>query len=155
MPKYRKKPVEIEAVLFANPWKEVREFAPEVTFIREPTGNRIAFGVVHTLEGDMRAEVGDMLIRGVQGELYPCKPDIFEATYELVEGPPVSAENPADTVVEQAWGEFRDGPDYQPSDRYDVRSVFEAGFRAALADPADRDEEGPANHTHNESREGC
>lgn len=38
-----------------------------------------------TLEGEMRAEVGDWIIRGVKGEFYPCKPDIFEATYEQVE----------------------------------------------------------------------
>lgn len=40
-----------------------------------------------TLEGTMRADVGDWIIRGVQGELYPCKPDIFEATYEQEPSP--------------------------------------------------------------------
>lgn len=40
--------------------------------------------MIRTLEGDMRAAVGDYVIRGVQGEFYPCKPDIFEATYEAV-----------------------------------------------------------------------
>lgn len=39
---------------------------------------------IQTLEGDMVAEPGDYIIRGVQGEFYPCKPDIFEATYEVV-----------------------------------------------------------------------
>ena len=39
---------------------------------------------VHTLEGDMRASVGDWIIKGVNGEFYPCKPDIFEKTYEAV-----------------------------------------------------------------------
>jgi hypothetical protein len=38
--------------------------------------------IIHTLEGDHRGNVGDWIIRGVKGELYPCKPDIFEATYE-------------------------------------------------------------------------
>ncbi len=37
---------------------------------------------IRTLEGVMRADIGDMIIRGVKGEFYPCKPDIFEATYE-------------------------------------------------------------------------
>lgn len=37
---------------------------------------------IHTLEGVMTAEIGDWIIRGVKGEFYPCKPDIFEATYE-------------------------------------------------------------------------
>lgn len=40
--------------------------------------------VIHTLEGDMKANVGDWIIEGIKGEMYPCKPDIFEATYELV-----------------------------------------------------------------------
>ena len=40
---------------------------------------------IRTLEGEMRADVGDMIIKGVKGEFYPCKPDIFEATYEPVE----------------------------------------------------------------------
>ncbi|MDX2187757.1 MAG: hypothetical protein SFV32_12550 [Opitutaceae bacterium] len=39
---------------------------------------------VSTLEGSMKASMGDWIIKGVQGELYPCKPDIFEATYEAV-----------------------------------------------------------------------
>ncbi len=42
--------------------------------------------VVRMLEGDMRGERGDYLIQGVKGELYPCKPEIFEATYEMADG---------------------------------------------------------------------
>ena len=42
--------------------------------------------VIHTLEGDMTARPGDYIIEGVKGELYPVKPDIFEATYEPAEG---------------------------------------------------------------------
>lgn len=41
--------------------------------------------IIHTLEGDMRANVGDWIITGLRGEQYPCKPDIFEKTYERVE----------------------------------------------------------------------
>lgn len=40
--------------------------------------------IIHTLEGDMRANVGDWIITGLRGEQYPCKPDIFEKTYEPV-----------------------------------------------------------------------
>ncbi len=40
--------------------------------------------VIKTLEGDMKASIGDFIIKGVQGEFYPCKPDIFEKTYEEV-----------------------------------------------------------------------
>lgn len=58
--KYRKKPVVVEAY---QTDKEV---------------------IIHTLEGDMKANVGDYIITGVNGEQYPCKPDIFEKTYEPV-----------------------------------------------------------------------
>ena len=43
--------------------------------------------IIHTLEGDMKASVGDYIITGLRGEKYPCKPDIFEKSYELVEDP--------------------------------------------------------------------
>ena len=42
--------------------------------------------LIHTLEGDHRADIGDWIIRGVKGEFYPCKPEIFALTYEAVEG---------------------------------------------------------------------
>ena len=41
--------------------------------------------VIHTLEGDMTAQIGDWIITGLRGDQYPCKPDIFEKSYELVE----------------------------------------------------------------------
>lgn len=85
--KYRKKPVVIEAVQWNG--VEVSEFTE---WIREALDNgtvtRYADKVViHTLEGDMLAEPNDFIIRGVHGELYPCKPEIFEKTYEAVEEP--------------------------------------------------------------------
>lgn len=43
------------------------------------------YALIRSLEGEMRANSGDWIIRGVKGELYPCKPDIFDATYEPVE----------------------------------------------------------------------
>lgn len=78
MAKFRKKPVEIEAIQ----WKgtnieEVCGFYPDAVILE----NCI---IVKTLEGDMRANVGDYIIKGVKGEFYPCKPDIFEATYDKV-----------------------------------------------------------------------
>jgi hypothetical protein len=86
MPKFRKKPVVIEAIQYQDTneaYESVCAFAPGVHF--EPAG----FGriVVSTLEGDVYASPGDYIIRGIKGELYPCKPDIFEATYEQVEQP--------------------------------------------------------------------
>ena len=88
MSKYRKKPVVIEAapvneVLYnaGHGWKDLPSWVidayEEGTILFEP--DRIS---IRTLEGIMSAMKGDMLIRGVRGELYPCKPDIFEATYE-------------------------------------------------------------------------
>lgn len=47
---------------------------------------------IHTLEGTHQANVGDWIIKGVAGEFYPCKPDIFAATYDLIEEPQHGAE---------------------------------------------------------------
>lgn len=81
MDKYRKKPVVIEAFRY---WVDAR---PE-WFCDKVTTNEIITHETHceitTLEGVMRGEVGDYIIQGVKGEVYPCKPDIFEATYESV-----------------------------------------------------------------------
>ena len=83
--KYRKKPVTIEAIQLNN--HNVREVAKwceadlGYTFdSTEPDALDI-----HTLEGTMAAHIDDYIIRGVQGEFYPCKPDIFTATYEDVQ----------------------------------------------------------------------
>ncbi len=81
MPKFRKKPVVIEAIqitdaTFDSPHPN-DEHIPGVTY--DPR-DRCAF--IDTLEGRMRADMGDWIITGVKGEHYPCKPDIFAATYE-------------------------------------------------------------------------
>lgn len=83
--KYRKKPVVIEAIIFdgANA-QECAEFTGE----RQDGwtyGRDCDFYEIETLEGDMRASIGDFIIKGVNGEFYPCKPDIFAKTYELAE----------------------------------------------------------------------
>jgi hypothetical protein len=78
--RYRKKPVVIEAVRWTgeNYYDEVRPFLRgQDHFVTR--ADKVA---IKTLEGTMDAGVGDWIIRGVQGEFYPCKPDIFEATYE-------------------------------------------------------------------------
>lgn len=81
MGQYRKKPVVIEATQWF-PGVKV-EGVEEVE-----TGDAIThvIGRVQTLEGPLYAMPGDWIITGVQGERYPCKPDIFEATYEAVGG---------------------------------------------------------------------
>ena len=83
MPKYRKKPVEVEARKFVKGhYSSIAEWCGG-TVIRG-VNNFVAWVEVPTIEGTMRGEVGDYIIKGVQGEFYPCKPDIFEATYEAV-----------------------------------------------------------------------
>ena len=89
MPKFRKKPVVIEAVqLRWDTWGEMCEHAnvgrmEDLKPQGRQDGEKIGLDIP-TLEGVMRADEGDWIIRGVKGELYPCKPDIFEATYEPV-----------------------------------------------------------------------
>ena len=82
MPKFRKKPVVVEARLF-DPGVDHDE-ALEV--VKWCSGEATYEGcVITTLEGDHLASPGDWVIKGVKGEFYPCKPDIFDATYEAVE----------------------------------------------------------------------
>lgn len=83
MSKYRKKPVVIEAVQWTGSMAQVVALVGHdlPTYGEGRNGSlRIA-----TLEGDHECRMGDWIIKGVNGEFYPCKPDIFEATYELVE----------------------------------------------------------------------
>ena len=111
--KYRKKPVTVEAKQLAgSPSETIRVYhwveengyptlygnANEPDTLRykgdDDSAPRPARGiyidpatgdlVIRTLEGDMHASMGDYIVRGVQGEMYPCKPDIFDATYEEV-----------------------------------------------------------------------
>lgn len=78
---YRKKPVVIEAVLWDGQ-NDTAVFISSWSNQKVETGNGII--VIHTLEGEMRADKGDYIIKGVKDEFYPCKPDIFDATYEEV-----------------------------------------------------------------------
>lgn len=80
--RFRKKPVEIEAVQFDG--DNAIAIARWIGAEGVSTGVRGDRLVIVTLEGDMNASLGDWIIKGVQGEFYPCKPDIFEQTYEAV-----------------------------------------------------------------------
>jgi hypothetical protein len=87
MARFRKKPVEIEARQIEAPMLEhLEELAHWCGggVCWGPTASPVGV-LIDTLEGQMRADVGDWIIRGVKGELYPCKPDIFEATYDPVD----------------------------------------------------------------------
>lgn len=91
MTEYRKKPVVIQAYnIFGNeeppPWMHEALKSGVVDVARDGTFE------VKTLEGTMKGAKGDWIIRGVQGELYPCKAEIFAATYEAVETEPPKSE---------------------------------------------------------------
>lgn len=87
MAQFRKRPVVIEAVQFngfnpeGNLESELNEFMRGQVSYNMSSPDRL---IIKTLEGDMQANVGDWIIKGVHGEVYPCKPDIFEKTYEAV-----------------------------------------------------------------------
>lgn len=88
---YRKKPVQIEAFQWTGGPDQVEDPTwiveairkGDITFQRSERVNATVMRIC-TLEGVMEAIPGDWIIRGVKGEIYPCKPDIFEATYEAV-----------------------------------------------------------------------
>ena len=80
--KYRKKPVVIEAIqLTADSFNECVAFVGEDN-LNDGTSEGECYIGITTLEGDMAAREGDWIIKGIQGEFYPCKTDIFAATYE-------------------------------------------------------------------------
>lgn len=99
MSSYRKVPVVIEAQQFDGTWESVNDWLESLGYPLDDdgteggpacwigvkaAGEREGCLYIDTLEGTMRAEPGDFIIRGVQGEFYPCKPEIFAATYEAV-----------------------------------------------------------------------
>ena len=88
MAKYRKKPVVIEAIQLTNESIiEIIKWATDYISIKIDTdeNDNIIGMIIPTLEGAMKASMNDYIIKGIQGEFYPCKPDIFEQTYELIE----------------------------------------------------------------------
>jgi len=84
--KYRKKPVVIEAKQYTG-WNfpEINDWIVGEPCVYPSVVRNYGAIPIETLEGTMTASVGDYIIRGVDGEYYPCKPDIFEKTYERVE----------------------------------------------------------------------
>lgn len=88
--KYRKKPVVVEAIQYIDNGPELQKWSNGVVIespileptVENPSGEYIQ---IQTLEGCMIGNRGDYIIKGVNGEFYPCKPDIFEKTYEVFE----------------------------------------------------------------------
>lgn len=89
--KYRKKPIVIEAIQYTGDnWEEIQTFTDRKCLCRHGfdnrTGNTYDNTFINTSEGMMEFNTGDYIIKGVKGEFYPCKSDIFDMTYDLVEG---------------------------------------------------------------------
>jgi hypothetical protein len=81
--KFRKKPIIIEAIQLNDNRSEIEKFIGEAGYAQYYDGETLCF-VIKTLEGDMIAEPEDWIIKGIKGEFYPCKNDVFEQTYEEV-----------------------------------------------------------------------
>ena len=83
--RYVKKPVEIEALQIIGNITEIQKFIGnngDVYITQVGVHSPVTIVTIHTLEGDMRATDGDYIIKGVKGEFYLCRKDIFEETYE-------------------------------------------------------------------------
>lgn len=124
MPKFVKKPVVIEANQFTTN-NEIHDIEMDwiVDWVNAESYKKIASHngtsiFIYTLEGEMKAEAGDWIIKGVEGEFYPCKPDIFEKTYDIVEN----------TERSQTFGEKAVGITFNPSG---ADEVYEAKILAA------------------------
>lgn len=83
MAKFKRKPIVYEAVQWTGEnIEEISKFANSAQVSRMVGVSEL---VIETLEGNMIAEAGDWIIKGVKGEFYPCKPDVFQESYELAE----------------------------------------------------------------------
>ncbi len=103
---YRKKPIVVEAMHFVQ-----YLVAPEIAEWIRDNGGECLYGqkdggpvelLVTTLEGTMTASVGDYIIKGIKGEFYPCKPDVFEATYDAVPTPDAATDPDAGSTSRPA-----------------------------------------------------
>ena len=85
MAQYRKKPIVIDAIQWTGKnFDDIIMFSQNTIYWEFNKDQNINILEIQTLEGIMQADPGDYIIRGVKGEYYPCKPDIFEMTYESV-----------------------------------------------------------------------
>lgn len=80
--KFRKKPVVIEAVQYKGNATEIMVFMKAKGFQKSLSEDQEL--IIPTLEGGLKAQIGDWIIKGIKGEFYPCKSEVFEATYEKV-----------------------------------------------------------------------
>lgn len=134
--KYKKKAVEIEAVQFIDTPERVSEIAEFVggDLRVNYEGKDNPYIPIETLEGTMKASVGDYIIKGVKGEFYPCKPDIFEATYRCVDTPLDRMEMEIDGLVDK----FHKLDVFMKSDKFlslpaDIVGLLEIQYGAMMA----------------------
>lgn len=107
--KYKKKPVVIEAIRwYGFNEAEIDAFCPARVYTLDGLS-------IQTLEGLMKADIGDYIIKGIKGEFYPCKEDIFNLTYDLADSEPKSCEDVLDGIV-------RNTPSY-------ISVEYKEGFR--------------------------
>lgn len=113
--RFRKKPVVIEAIR----WSGNTDDIPAIVkfFQGAPVMGRGCDMTIkiETLEGEMVASPGDYIIRGVKGELYPCKSDIFEATYEEVSNEEVNSLTGSESLPESGYRPFGSGGTEEPT----------------------------------------
>lgn len=98
MAKYKKKPVVIDAVQYTKHNKDKL-----IEFLGLSKEDNLEELIISTLEGDMKASYGDYIIKGVKGEFYPCKPDIFKETYEEVEEEEIIVESIIELIQKEVY----------------------------------------------------
>lgn len=103
MSQYRTMPCQIEAIQWTDNTNEIKSFCGNsCTYFVEDSAWKVGKGVpreklvIHTLEGDMVASRNDYIIKGLKGEFYPCKPDVFNQKYELIN-------DTKEVYMEQRW----------------------------------------------------
>lgn len=125
--KYRKKPVVVEAMQWTGlNLEEVKDFVGEAltydildTAWKVGKGRPHVFMKIKTLEGDMEVSEKDFIIKGVNGEFYPCKPDIFQKTYtEIAEDKPIGRLIDADILIEEMEKWYTSENDISPMDLF-------------------------------------
>lgn len=142
--KFRKKPVEIEAFRFDGSSSSRNAIRDWVSGGPEPVEGGIRTSdivdlYIETLEGTMRASAGDWIIKGVQGEFYPCKPDIFASTYEpVMESDFYEEDEPVEKIVAAfAAGQDLLHPDWTgDSPLYDFKEALSVARQYAATIPA-------------------
>lgn len=85
--RYRKKPIQVQALCFdgsMSSFLKIKNLNEKYKIVYNFVNRYESYLIIQTLEGEMKANIGDYIIKGIKGELYPCKKKIFEQTYEAV-----------------------------------------------------------------------